>query len=68
VRVLLPLIIILAAIAIVGFWLARQRTRDALAARRRAEQLEANLDMWVEAEREGLARRRETESRPNRED
>ena len=56
-RLLLPLVVILAVIAIAGFWLARQRTRQMELERRRAAALEDELDVWVEAEREGLARR-----------
>ena len=61
-RFLLLLIIILAVIALFGFWLARARTRAALTERRRAAERQEELDVWVEAERSGLAQRRERDT------
>ena len=63
-RVLALLIIVLAMIAVAGFWLARARATQALAERRRAERLQEELDVWVDAEREGLARRAKTTQPP----
>jgi cytochrome c oxidase assembly factor CtaG len=51
VRILLPLVVILALIAIFGFWLARRRTREMIHERRRVAALQDELDVWVEAER-----------------
>jgi len=62
-RALLVLAIILAVIAVAAFVLARRRTREALAARRRTAELEEQLDVWVDAERRGLARREDPPER-----
>ena len=53
---MLLLVILLAVIAVATYLLARRRTREAIMQRRRADQLEEKLDVWVEAEQRGLAR------------
>jgi hypothetical protein len=65
-RVMLVLVIVLAVIAVATYLLARRRTREAIEHRRRAEELEEQLGVWVDAERRGLAPPRE-EPEPRRE-
>jgi hypothetical protein len=67
-RIMLLLVIVLALIAIATYLLARRRTREAIEQRRRADELERQLDVWVDAERQGLAPPREqVEGRRERE-
>ena len=55
-RVMIVLVIVLVAIAVATYLLARRRTREAIAERRRADELQRQVDVWVEAEQHGLAR------------
>lgn len=65
-RVLLLLVIVLVVIAVATYLLARRRTREAIQERRRANELEQQLDVWVEAERKGLAERDRSDAREDR--
>jgi hypothetical protein len=56
---MIVLVIILAVIAVATFLLARRRTREALRERRRADELQQQVDVWVEAEQQGLGPPRE---------
>jgi Flp pilus assembly protein TadB len=68
-RVMIVLVILLAVIAIATYLLARRRTREAIEQRRRADQLEEQVNVWVEAERAGAApSRRELGQSGERED
>jgi membrane protein implicated in regulation of membrane protease activity len=53
-RVMVILVIVLVVIAVATYLLARRRTREAVEQRRRADQLEEQVNVWVEAERQGM--------------
>ena len=63
-RVMIVLVIVLAVIAVATYLLARRRTREAIEQRRRADQLEEQVNVWVEAERAGSAPSRRQLGRP----
>lgn len=68
-RVMIVLVILLAVIAVATYLLARRRTREAIEQRRRADQLEEQVNVWVEAERQGATQpRREIGQARERED
>jgi Flp pilus assembly protein TadB len=68
-RIMIVLVIVLAVIAVATYLLARRRTREAIEQRRRADQLEEQVNVWVEAEQAGATpSRRELGQRRERED